>query len=146
MRSSLVAVALVITGATVAAVLRNYLVGQVDEDLARPLPPRNLMGEGAGGGGPFDPARAEYYLLTTASGQQVQSATNGLEVSPPRLTAEHPEPRDMRAHVFLCGLIAVLFLVLASLKGGGRDFVAALLFALLTGTLVVLNPARRRHD
>ena len=64
----------------------------------------------------------------------------------PRLTSEHPEARDDRVPVFLCGLIAALFLALASLKGDGRDYAAALLFGLLTVTLLVLNHERSRHD
>jgi hypothetical protein len=64
----------------------------------------------------------------------------------PRLMSDHPEVRDNRAHVFLCGLIAALFLALASLKGDGRDYAAALLFGLLTVTLLVLNLARSRQD
>jgi hypothetical protein len=64
----------------------------------------------------------------------------------PRLMAEHPEARDDRAHVFLCGLIAALFLALAFLKGDDRGYGAALLFGLLTVTLLVLNLAKNHHD
>jgi hypothetical protein len=64
----------------------------------------------------------------------------------PRLTAEHREARDDRAHVFLCGLLAALFLALASWKGDGRGYAAALLFGLLTIALLVLNLAQSRHD
>ena len=84
---ALVAVALVVTGATVTTVLRNYLVGQVDEDLSRPIErvPRGDMGMGDA---PFEPDRAEYYVLTTADGTEVERQTNGLSLSPPDLSAE----------------------------------------------------------
>ena len=82
---ALVAVALAITGFTVTTVLRNYLVGQVDEDLGRPLPDNRQGGLPGMGeqGGPFDPDRAEYYLLATAAGTRLQVGNNGLELNPP---------------------------------------------------------------
>ncbi|HET9328415.1 MAG TPA: hypothetical protein VFQ05_16735, partial [Candidatus Eisenbacteria bacterium] len=64
----------------------------------------------------------------------------------PRLTSQRPEARDDRTHVYLCGLLAALFLVLASWKGDGRGYAAALLFGLLTVTLLVLNLAQSRDD
>jgi hypothetical protein len=64
----------------------------------------------------------------------------------PRLTSEHPEPGDDRTPLFLCALITALFLALASLKGGGRDYAGALLFGLLTVTLLVLNFVQTRQD
>ena len=64
----------------------------------------------------------------------------------PRLTAERPEARDDRAHVFLCGLLATLFFALAVWKDDGRGYAAALLFGLLAVTLLVLNLAQSRHD
>jgi two-component system, OmpR family, sensor kinase len=101
---ALVAVALAITGFTVTTVLRTYLVGQVDEDLGRPLPDNRQgavpgMGEG---GGPFDPARAEYYLLATTAGERLRVGNNGLELDPPALTSERissagTEPFTVRA-------------------------------------------------
>ena len=82
---ALVAVALVVTGATVTTVLRTYLVGQVDEDLARPVD-RLPRGPGARPNTPFGPDRAEYYILITVGGTQVERFTNGLAPEPPRLT------------------------------------------------------------
>jgi hypothetical protein len=64
----------------------------------------------------------------------------------PRLTSEHPEPGDDRIPVFLCALITALFLALASLKGDGRDYAGALVFGLLTGTLLFLNLVGSRQD
>jgi hypothetical protein len=64
----------------------------------------------------------------------------------PRLTSERPQARDDRAHVFLCGLLAALFLALASWKGDGRGYAAALLFGLLTVALLVINLAQSRDD
>jgi two-component system OmpR family sensor kinase len=86
---ALVAVALVVTGATVTTVLRNYLVSQVDEDLSSPIQ-RVPRGDDMGmGERPFAPDRAEYYLLTTSSGAPVQQPqTNGLSLSPPDLSAQ----------------------------------------------------------
>jgi two-component system OmpR family sensor kinase len=84
---ALVAVALVVTGATVTTVLRNYLVGQVDEDLDRPLDRVSRQGLGPDGRGPFEPDRAEYYLLTTLDGTQQERFSNGLPASPPDLEA-----------------------------------------------------------
>lgn len=71
----------------------------------------------------------------------------------PRLTAERSETRgetrdempDDKAHVVLCGLLATLFLALAVWKSDGRGYAAALLFALLAVTLLVLNLAHRRR-
>ncbi|HYJ77668.1 MAG TPA: hypothetical protein VEX89_03845, partial [Actinomycetes bacterium] len=101
---ALVAVALAITGFTVTTVLRTYLVGQVDEDLGRPLPDNRQgglpgMGERAG---PFDPDRAEFYLLATAAGARLQVGNNGLELNPPALSRERistasTEPFTVRA-------------------------------------------------
>jgi two-component system OmpR family sensor kinase len=95
---ALVAVALLVTGATVTTVLRNYLVSQVDEDLSSPIQ-RVPRGNDPGmGQRPFAPDRAEYYLLTTRTGALVQQPqTNGLSLSPPDLSAEDiaaagPEP------------------------------------------------------
>jgi two-component system OmpR family sensor kinase len=84
---ALVAVALVVTGATVTTVLQNYLVGQVDEDLSRPIDrvPRGDMGMQDA---PFAPDRAEYYLLATADGSEVWEQTNGLATPPPDLSVE----------------------------------------------------------
>ncbi|MGH8892587.1 MAG: sensor histidine kinase [Actinomycetes bacterium] len=92
---ALVALALVVTGATVTTVLRTYLVGEVDEDLGRPLP-QTLPG-GTDRVGPFDPDRAEYYLLATVDGSAVRRWTNGLELAPPALSPgavvrAQPEP------------------------------------------------------
>ena len=64
----------------------------------------------------------------------------------PRLTSVRPEARDDRAHVFLCGVLAALFLTLAFWKGDGRGYAAALLFGLLTVALLVLDLTRSRHD
>lgn len=64
----------------------------------------------------------------------------------PRLMAEHSETHDDRAHVLLCGLLAGLFLLLASWTGDVRGYAAALLFGLLTVTLLILNLGERRHD
>ena len=87
---ALVAVALAVTGFTVTTVLRTYLVGQVDEDLGRPLP--DGRGEGLPGmtdpDSPFDPDRAEYYLLTTSAGATLRVGNNGLELDPPALSPE----------------------------------------------------------
>ena len=101
---ALVAVALAITGFTVTTVLRTYLVGQVDEDLGRPLPDNRQgglpgMGERAG---PFDPDRAEFYLLATAAGARLQVGNNGLELNPPalsraRISTASTEPFTVRA-------------------------------------------------
>ena len=64
----------------------------------------------------------------------------------PRLTADYPEANDDRAHVFLCGLLAALFLALGVWKGDSRGYAVALLFALVAAALLVLNLAQRRHD
>jgi hypothetical protein len=64
----------------------------------------------------------------------------------PRLTDEPPDARDDQGHVVLCGLLATLFLALALWKGDGRGYAAAVLFGLLTVTLLVLNLTHsRRH-
>ena len=81
----LVALALLVTGATVTTVLRNYLVGQVDQDLSRPL---GELPRGDDPGSPFDPDRAEYYRLTAVDGRQVDQRTNGLAPPPPDLGAQ----------------------------------------------------------
>ena len=84
----LVTLALLVTGFAVTTILRTYLVGQVDEDLARPLSGRQLNGgDMPGNPGPFGPDRAEYYVLTTAAGQRVNVTNNGLELDPPQLSA-----------------------------------------------------------
>jgi len=64
----------------------------------------------------------------------------------PRLTAEHPEARDLRVLVFLCGLIGALFLALSFLKGDGGGYVPALLFGVLTVTLLVFNLTKSRNE
>src|SRR5438045_2969450 len=51
----------------------------------------------------------------------------------PRLMAVRPEPRDDRAHVVLCGVLAVLFLALGAWKADGLGYAAGLLFASLAG-------------
>ena len=64
----------------------------------------------------------------------------------PRLMALRPEPRDDRGHVVLCGVLAVLFLALGAWKDDVLGYAAGLLFALLAGTLLVLNHAHSRHE
>lgn len=64
----------------------------------------------------------------------------------PRLKDERREARDDRAHVVLCGLLATLFLVLAVWKVDGLGYAAAVLFGLLTVTLLVLNLVQSRRD
>ena len=99
----LVTMALLVTGFAVTTILRTYLVGQVDEDLARPLSGRQLDGNDMPGGpGPFGPDRAEYYALTTASGERVNVTDNGIELNPPQLSAARirsagTEPFTVRA-------------------------------------------------
>ena len=85
----LVTLALLVTGFAVTTILRTYLVGQVDEDLSRPLGARQLDGDDMPGNptGPFGPDRAEYYALTTAAGERVNVTNNGLDLNPPQLSA-----------------------------------------------------------
>ncbi len=73
---SLVALALVATGLTVTAMLRGYLVGQVDEDLARGPGPLTGPGPRAPGNAgdaaqvsPFAASRAEYLRATLPNGR-----------------------------------------------------------------------------
>jgi two-component system OmpR family sensor kinase len=99
----LVTMALLVTGFAVTTILRTYLVGQVDEDLSRPLTGRQLDSEDMPGvPGPFGPDRAEYYAITTAAGERVNVANNGIELSPPELSASRiasagTEPFTVRA-------------------------------------------------
>ena len=64
----------------------------------------------------------------------------------PHLMAERSEAPDDRAHIVLCGLLAMLFFALAVWKGDGRGYAAALVFGLLAVTLLVLNLTHSRHD
>jgi len=64
----------------------------------------------------------------------------------PMFVTERPEARDDRAHIYLCGTVAALFLALSSWTGNGRGYAAALLFGLLTVTLLVLNLMGSGHD